>query len=183
MGDLGSLDIDYHDHDHVRRLVDVSKYVLEWLSLTTDRWDDPVFKGPGLYLAIVATPSVAAYADPMGTNRWPVGDCRTVLDDHDAFAAAAERVATACDGAVVVSVDGAIHEQMVRFRNPATREDGYAAWMGSRHMSALDTSRQESVVATLTLSQESGRVTVFRDGEYESVERAAIASRWRAADE
>ncbi|WEL27507.1 Diadenylate cyclase (plasmid) [Haloferax volcanii] len=39
--------------------------------------------------------------------------------------------------------------------------------MGARHMSALETSTREEVVATITLSEEDGRVTVFTDGTFE----------------
>ena len=58
----------------------------------------------------------------------------------------------------------------------------YADWMGSRHMSVLDTSLREDVVATITLSEATGRVTVFSDGRYESVDRNATGGRWRVAE-
>jgi hypothetical protein len=60
---------------------------------------------------------------------------------------------------------------------------GYADWMGSRHMSGLDTSRRDAVVTTLTLSAETGRVTVFRDGTYRSLPRTQLAARWRGEGE
>ncbi len=178
MDDQG-LSIAYERHDRVRRLTDVLRYCLEGLSLEFDAFDDSRAKGPGMYLAVVAGRSIADHADPMGDNRWPVETCRHPLADLDRFYEAAADVAVRNDGAVVVSVDGVIQERMVRFRDLPDTDAGYADWMGSRHMSALDTSRRESVVATLTLSQETGRVTVFRDGEFDSVERDDLAARWR----
>ncbi len=47
---------------------------------------------------------------------------------------------------------------------------------------ALDVSARSDVIATLTLSQESGRVTAFRDGEFDSVEWAELDQPWRATD-
>lgn len=107
----------------------------------------------------------------MGDNQWPVTDCRDVLEDVDAFYDATSEVARTRDGAVVVSVDGIVQEQMVRFRDSPSEPSGttqrsvrYADWMGARHMSAVETSTRPEVVTTITLSAESGRVTVFEDG-------------------
>lgn len=207
------LDIRYEDHEGVRELVDGVRYCLEDISLGFDRWTEPHVQGPGLYLAIVAGRSVRPYADPMGDNRWPTDDCRRVDADRTAFHDAAAEVARTRDGAVVVSVDGVVQSQLVRFRDlergrgrdrnrdrspDAGAEDGggaadetgvetgsetgYADWMGSRHMSALDTSRRGEVVTTLTLSAEDGRVTVFRDGTYRDVPRTRLATKWRGED-
>ena len=49
-------------------------------------------------------------------------------------------------------------------------------------MNALDTSAREDVIATVTLSEESGRVTAFSNGMFESVERGEIGGRWRVGD-
>ncbi|TYL40000.1 hypothetical protein CV102_06480 [Natronococcus pandeyae] len=173
------LEIPYERHDRVRRLIDAIRYCLESISLSFDGWNEPRIRGPGTYFAIVAGRSITDFADPMGDNRWPVDGSREVLADLDAFYEAAQPVALENDGAVVVSVDGVVQEQMVRFRDHPHEGDGYADWMGTRHMSALDTSLRDPVVATLTLSQETGRVTVFRDGEYDSIEHDDLASRWR----
>ncbi len=179
MNEQGVLAIAFEDHERVRRLIDAIRYCLEGLSLAFDGWDEPRTKGPGMYVAVVAGRSIADHADPMGTNRWPVAESHDVLADLDSFSEAATDVALSNDGAVVVSVDGVVQEQMVRFRDLPEADAAYADWMGTRHMSALDTSKRESIVATLTLSQESGRVTLFRDGTYDSVERDALAARWR----
>jgi len=56
---------------------------------------------------------------------------------------------------------------------------GYEPWMGSRHMSAIETSVRPEVVATVTLSEETGRVSVFRDGVADSVARESIGGAWR----
>lgn len=175
-----SLSIDYRGHDRVVRLLDVLVYHLEEIALGFDRWGDPDASGPGMYLAVVVGPSVEGYADAMGENRWPEGAVRDPLADGDAFGEAAREVARNCDGAVVVSVDGVVSGQLVRFRPEEVSDDvAYAPWMGSRHMSALDVSTRPDVVATLTLSGESGRVTVFEDGDYETVERDALGGEWR----
>ncbi|WP_317987402.1 hypothetical protein [Haloprofundus halobius] len=77
------------------------------------------------------------------------------------------------DGAVVISVDGVIQRQMVRFLDftPDTVPQGehaveYEDWMGSRHMSAADTSVRPEVVTTITLSEEAGRLTLFEEGRH-----------------
>ncbi|PSQ02739.1 hypothetical protein BRC94_01030, partial [Halobacteriales archaeon QS_5_70_17] len=93
------LDFEYERHDGVR-------YCLEDVSLGFDRWDEPHAQGPGLYVAVVSGPSVRSFADPMGDDRWPVDEARTVLADLTASCDAARRVARPRDGAVVVSVDG-----------------------------------------------------------------------------
>jgi DNA integrity scanning protein DisA with diadenylate cyclase activity len=58
----------------------------------------------------------------------------------------------------------------------------YADWMGARHMSAVDTSTRDPVVAAVTLSEEDGRVTVFEDGAYEDATRDALGGDWRGDD-
>lgn len=180
------LDVDYRSHDRVQRLIDVVRFCLEGVGLSVDRWDEPDVRGPGLYFAVVSGQSVADYADAMGTNRWPTDAPDDVLADVDGFSRAASTVARSRDGAVVVGVDGIVQEQLVRFRDlPSTAPDGaerpvrYADWMGARHMSAADTSARDAVVTTLTLSGESGRVTVFEDGAFDSTERGDVARRWR----
>ena len=65
------------------------------------------------------------------------------------------------------------------------RREGYAPmayedWMGSRHVNALDTSTRSEVVAAITLSEETGRITVFVNGGFEDYERAEIAAEWCA---
>lgn len=188
MGDSELPDIDYGSHEQVRRLVDVLRYCLEEISLGFEDWEKDHLKGPGLYVAVVASTSLREYADAMGNNRWPIDRSHNVFDDVDAFNEAAERVAVRRDGAVVISVDGEIQEQMVRFKYvpPSHRPDAqadngveYAGWMGSRHMSAADTSARTEVVATLTLSEENGRVTVFRDGRYDDTTWDELGGRWR----
>jgi hypothetical protein len=190
MVDGSRLAIEYADHAPVTELIDVVTYCTEAVGLDFDRWDDPYVQGPGLYFVVVAGTSVAGYADSMGDNRWPVGDCRQVRADHDAFFEAARTVAREHDGAVVVTVDGTVHEQMVRLKDLAPEDldalgvDAldYAGWMGARHMSALDTSTREEVIAAVTLSEEDGRVTVFRDGTYDDYRREELGGPWRADD-
>lgn len=180
------LRIAYESHAGVVELLDRIRFTLEGTSLDFDRWGEPYVTGPGMNVVVVTGPSVASFADPMGRNEWPVDRYRGVRADLDDFYDAAEDVASTQDGAVVVSVDGVVQRRMVRVRDltPAEREDlpprdaEYEDWMGSRHMSALDTSRRPTVVATLTLSEESGRVSVFRDGGMETRERSALGGVW-----
>lgn len=177
------LDIDYHSHDRVQRLIDVVRFCIEDISLSFDRWDEPYTTGPGLYFAIVSGHTVRDHADPMGNNRWPIAASREVLEDVDSFYEATQDVARTRDGAVVISVDGIIQEQMVRLRdNPPESSDSatvsYADWMGSRHMSAVDTSARPEVVTTITLSAEDGRVTRFRDGEYFTIPHNELYQEW-----
>lgn len=141
------------------------------ISLGFERWDDPNPRGPGLYF-VVERGSMTEFVAPMGTNRWPVENCATVFAETDVFLEAAQDVALSRDGAIVVHSDGTIQESMVRVKqlSPAERRRTddlpYAGWMGARHMSALETSTRREVTATITLSEEDGRVTVFTDGAY-----------------
>ncbi|QAU11569.1 hypothetical protein EKH57_01645 [Halorubrum sp. BOL3-1] len=183
---MSDLAIAYDDHERVREVVDRLIYCAEGVSVSFDGYDEAHVKGPGLYFAVIGDSDYGAYADPMGDNRWPRDDCPSVFDE-DAFAAAAESVSVARDGGVVVAVDGEVETQMVRFRDLGTRAEesdlvddvSYEPWMGSRHMSAIETSVRPEVVATVTLSEETGRVSVFRDGEADSTGREAIGGRWR----
>lgn len=177
-----SLSIDYRGHDRVERLLDALVAYLEEIALGFEGWKDPDRNAPGMYLAVVVGPSVAGYADAMGDSRWPAGALRDALGDGDAFLEAARQVARTRDGAVVVSVDGIVNRQLVRFRSEGIDEAvEYAPWMGSRHMSALDVSTRPDVVTTLTLSGESGRVTAFQDGAFETFERAELGGVWRVS--
>lgn len=179
----GSLDIDYRSHERVQRLIDIVRFCIEGISLSFDRWEESYITGPGLYFAIFSGHTVRDHADPMGDNQWPVTECRDVLEDVDGFYEAANEVARTRDGAVVISVDGIVQEQMVRFRESPSdsnhRTDRYADWMGSRHMSALDTSTRPEVITTITLSAESGRVTIFENGEYSTTSRTELYRTWR----
>lgn len=185
----GRLDIDYGTHAPVEHLVDVLLFVTEGVSLDFTRYDEPLIRGPGLYFAVVSGQSIGEFADPMGTNKWPVSACDRIDRNVDDLYTATKGVAFSRDGGVVVTVDGTILEQMVRFRDvvpgedtPIERTDEYATWMGSRHMSALDVSCRADVVATITLSEESGRVTVFRDGGYTTFERSEVGGPWRTSE-
>ncbi|MUW15791.1 hypothetical protein GJ633_15055 [Halorubrum sp. CBA1125] len=184
---MTGLAIEYGTHERVREIVDRLTYCAEHVSVSFDGWDEPHVKGPGLYFAVVADRRYGAYADAMGDNRWPREDCASVFEE-DAFVSAAESVSLEQDGGVVVAADGEVEAQMVRFRDLGTRSGesdlvddvSYEPWMGSRHMSAIETSVRPEVVATVTLSEETGRVSVFRDGDAESTERDALGGPWRA---
>jgi DNA integrity scanning protein DisA with diadenylate cyclase activity len=51
--------------------------------------------------------------------------------------------------------------------------------MGTKHLSALETSTREGVLWAVTLSEEDGRVTTFLDGSYQDYPRPEIGGRWR----
>lgn len=181
MTNSNNLTIPYARHSRVERLRDVLQYHVESIALGFDRWGEARVHGPGLYLAIVVGPKIADYADPMGNNRWPTERSRDALSHSDDFANALKDVAYTADGAVVVSVDGIVSDQLVRFNSLGSTADlEYAPWMGSRHMSALDISTRPDVVTTMTLSQESGRVTRFENGTFESVEFENLGEPYRA---
>lgn len=173
--------IPYDEHDRVRDLrMRLTEYA-ESISIGFDRWDEDRILGPGLYLAIVVGPSLTSYADGMGENRWPDDAPRDHFQDPDGFFDALETTAYTRDGALVIAADGVVVPQLVRFRSAGSSDEyTYADWMGARHMSALDVSTREDVIATITLSQESGRVTVFEEGLYTSIERERIGGPWLA---
>ena len=164
--------------DHIR-------YTAETLSLEFDRWGERYISGPSLYLVIVADINFEAFTDPMGDNRWPVERCQIVTEASDKFTEVARDVAFSRDGAVIVTGDGTIQEQMVRVRSPSresSRKSGnleYGEWMGAKHMSALETSTRDEVLWAITLSEEDGRVTTFLDGTYQDYPREEIGGRWR----
>lgn len=181
----------YEREPHTQRLVNRLRDCAESISLGFTEYGNPHTKGPGLYVAVIAGRTVTGFADPMGNNRWPVEDCRNVLADEDCFHEALSTVSRTGDGGVVVGVDGTILAQMVRFRNitgddlPPGRqlsELEFADWMGARHMSAYELSLRRETVVTVTLSEETGRVTVFRDGNYETVTRGRLGEPWRASE-
>lgn len=173
------LTIPYRDHPRVDELIDRLRYTLEHISLGFDRYGEHRVVGPGMYFAVVIGPSVRTFADQMGHNRWPADQPRDAFESEEHFVQAASEVAYTCDGAVVVSIDGIANFQLVRFRMVNISADlHYAPWMGARHMSALDISTRSNVVATLTLSEESGRVSVFENGAYESWQRSEFGNRW-----
>ncbi|MFB6096730.1 MAG: hypothetical protein ABEJ74_05025 [Haloferacaceae archaeon] len=183
-----ALSIDYASHPQMRRTIDILRYCAESISLEFDHWGERYARGPGLYFVIVSGHSVADFADPMGDNRWPVDECAQVTDDIDSLLGAASEVALANDGAVIVGADGTVLEQMVRLKDLGeaerpTPEDveqiEYADWMGARHMSAVDTSIRDEVIAAVTLSEESGRVTVFEAGNYDDTPRDRLGDPWR----
>lgn len=176
------------DHSRVDELVDRLVDVAEGLSAAFDRWEEPYVSGPSLYFVVVADADYSQYADPLGTNTWPTDTCRVVTDDFGSFVTAAREVAFSCDGAVVVTVDGTVQQQMVRIRSPnptaVERHDDVdaAGWMGTKHLSAVEISTRQEVLAAVTLSEENGRVTVFRDGEYSDRQRHELGGRWRVTE-
>lgn len=184
---MSGLAIDYAAHDRVEEVVDRLLYCAEHVSIEFDGWEEPQIKGPGLYFAVVGDPEYGNYADPMGDNSWPREQCASVFED-DGLVEAASSVSVDRDGGVVVAVDGEIEPQMVRFRDLGTRSGeselvddvDYEPWMGSRHMSAIETSVRPEVIATVTLSEETGRVSVFRDGVADTATRNDLGGPWRA---
>jgi hypothetical protein len=168
-----------------QELMDQIRYVAEALSIEFDKWDDKYVSGPSLYFLVVAETDFEEYTDPLGENTWPTDRCKIVLDSPEAFRRVAEDVAFSRDGAIIVTGDGTIQPQMVRVRSPNRTEvpevSGleYPDWMGTKHMSALETSLRENVLWAITLSEENGRVTTYLDGTYQDYPREEIGGRWR----
>jgi hypothetical protein len=167
-----------------QELMDLVRYAAETLSLEFTRWDEQYVTGPSLYCLIVADIDFGDYTDPLGGNVWPVEWCEVVANDPESFIEAARDVAFTRDGAVIISGDGTVQEQMVRVRNlnsrKSEREDVVAAeWMGTKHLSALEASTRRQVLWAITLSEEDGRVTTFVDGTYKDYEREELGGRWR----
>jgi hypothetical protein len=182
MTDRDALHADYATS---AELMDLLRYAAESLSLEFDRWEEPYVSGPSLYFLVVADVDFGDYADPLGRNRWPVDRCRVLTEAPETFIEVARDVAFSQDGAVVVSADGTVQEQMVRVRSPNRvdivehDEVAYADWMGTKHLSAVEASTREEVLAAVTVSEENGRVSVFRNGGYEDYEREQLGGRWR----
>lgn len=168
-------------------IVERVRCCVEQVSLGFGQWNDPYAHGPGLYF-VVERDSATPFAEPMGTNRWPVEDCTSVFDSLDALSETARNVAFGCDGAVVVHNDGTIEEEMVRMKQLSTPEreqaEGlqYGGWMGARHMSALETSTRDEVFSVITVSEEDGRITTFRDGTFEDYPREELGNEWQVDD-
>lgn len=171
-----------------QNLMDQIRYVAESLSLGFERWDDQYVSGPSLYVLIVAETDFEEYTDPLGENRWPIDRCSVVSNSSEVFKRVAEDVAFSRDGAVIVTGDGTIQEQMVRVRSPseaevpAIGELSFPDWMGTKHMSALETSLRENLLWVITLSEENGRVTTYLDGTYQDYPRDEIGGRWRPSN-
>lgn len=179
------------DYGTVASLLEAIEYCVESISLSFDRWDDPYTHGPGLYFLVVAGARADTYADPLGENRWPVDKARVVTDDLEAFIEAARSVAFERDGAVIISADGTIQEQMVRVKGLSqaeltelddTNRIQYADWMGTRHLSAVEASTRDEVIAAITLSEEDGRVTTFQDGQYNDRRYEELGGKWRNSE-
>lgn len=166
----------------IRRLVDVS----ESLSAEFGKWGEQYVSGPSLYFVLVADANYDSYTDPLGENKWPINTSRLATGQLDAFVSATREVAFSCDGAIVVTVDGTVQEQMVRVKSSASpteerrEEIEYADWMGTKHLSASEVSTRDEVLAAVTLSEENGRVTLFQDGNFSDNQRDELGGRWFA---
>jgi hypothetical protein len=165
--------------------VDLLTYLAEEVSLGFDQWENTYARGPSLYFLIVSELRVDAFADPLGTNRWPTEIARALPEDQSDAVRAAQDVAFDCDGAVLVAADGTFQEQMVRVRPAYDGEAAdvpYANWMSAKHLSAIEASVRDEVLAAVTVSEENGRVSVFKQGMYQDYERDELGGRWRATD-
>lgn len=143
-------------------------------------------RGPGLYFVVVTGIHSRAYADPLGENTWPVETCRVVSENLDGFVEAARTVGHSRDGAIIISTDGTIQEQMVRIKSSGNSGVGTenetiesADWMGTKHFSAVEISVREEIIAAITLSEENGRMTVFTEGTYVDYQRDELGGEWR----
>ncbi|MDY6817342.1 MAG: hypothetical protein SVG88_01675 [Halobacteriales archaeon] len=159
-------------------------YIAEDVSRQFDRWEDPYIRGPSLYFVLASGVRFDSFADPLGNNRWPIDDVRILTRDLTSAVQAAHDIAFECDGAVVLTADGTFQEQMVRIRTPNDPELTaleYPDWMSAKHLSALEVSGRQEILGVVTLSEEDGRVTTFRDGGFTDHQRDEIGGRWRTA--
>lgn len=166
----------------VTEIIGLLKFIAEDVSLGFDRWDNQHVRGPSLYFVVISEARFDSFVDPLGTNQWPVETARMLPADFTAAAAVSAEVAFDRDGAVIVAADGTFQQQMVRIRPVLDRESldvEYPDWMSAKHMSALEVSTQTGVLAAVTLSEETGRVTVFDQGSYEDNKRDELGDRWR----
>ena len=169
----------------VGETIDLLEYLVEDVSLRFDRWEDRYTRGPSLYFLVVSEAQYGSFVDSLGDNRWPTESARILPDDADAAAEVGAEIAFDRDGAVVVTADGTFQEQMVRVRSLSEQnlvDIEYPAWMSAKHMSALEASCMEEVLAAVTLSEENGRVTVFENGSYEDYRHEELGGPWRADD-
>lgn len=178
------------EYTMVAELTDFITYAIESISLGFDRWGEEYIRGPGLFFVVVTGVHSGAYADPLGENTWPIETCRVATEDLDGFVEAARTVGHTRDGAVIISTDGTVQEQMVRIKSQSDDEKQkdrdesvkYADWMGTRHLSAIEVSVREEVVAAITLSEENGRMSVFEGGDYDDYQRDELGGVWRPTD-
>ena len=162
--------------------IDLLKYLAEDISLRFDRWEDRYTRGPSLYFLVISEAQYDSFVDSLGNNRWPTDSARRLPDDTASAAEVGTDIAFDRDGAVVVAADGTFQEQMVRVRSRPEQDQTdikHDDWMSAKHMSALEASCMDGVLAAVTLSEENGRVTVFKDGSYEDFRRTALGGRWR----
>jgi len=169
----------------VDRTIDLLTYLAEDVGLGFDRWDNRYVRGPSLYFLVIAGARTGSFIDGLGSNRWPVDRARVLPDDFTDAVEVASDIAFDCDGAVAVSADGTFQEQMVRVRSAprhAMSNADYPSWMSAKHLSAFEASTRQEVLAAVTLSEENGRVTVFRKGSYRNLERHDLGGRWRVTE-
>lgn len=177
------------EYTTVMELTDFITYAVESISLGFDRWEQEYVRGPGLYFVVVTGVHSGQYADPLGENTWPTATCRVVTENLDRFVEAAQMVGQTRDGAVIISTDGTIQEQMVRIKSQSERDAkasgntvNYADWMGTKHLSAIEVSVREEVVAAITLSEENGRMSIFEDGDFDDYQRSELGGVWRPTE-
>lgn len=174
------------EYTTVGELIDFLTFAVESISLNFDRWEEEHVRGPGLYFVIVTGVHSGSYADSLGENRWPTETCRVVSEDLDRFVEAARMVGFTRDGAVIISPDGTIQEQMVRIKSQSRGEEDpsidYADWMGTKHLSAIEVSVRSEVLAAITLSEENGRMSIFENGDYDDYQRDELGGVWRPTD-
>lgn len=155
----------YGEDDRVSDWIDTMEEYMKQLSYEFDDYGEEHVKGPGLYVAFVSDYSLGDLGTPRDPNTWESLDEDRYVDDDELYDELKD-VANEDDLAIVVWMNGKLHEYNVRFDTPDDKDDlNYESGMGSRHMSALEISSREEVVISMTLSEEEGTVTKFRDGE------------------
>lgn len=103
-------------------------------------------------------------------------DQRNLLDDR--LTETLKELATV-DGAFLIRADGVIESAGTYLKTQALPEEGLPSGLGARHQAASGITLATDCVA-ISVSESTGRVCVFRDGEIVTeLERAAVQSRKR----
>lgn len=187
---MDRLSAGYGEDERVNEWVDTFEEWARRLSYGFDEYgagedDEPKRNGPGLYVAFVSTNSIEGIADKPEANPFhevdgpqyvPMdveeGVPEEDLDDADITDVyeGVKEIANDMDQAMVVWMNGRIHEHNVRFLTPREEELAYEVADvdgGTRHQSAAEVSALPGVEFTLTLSEETGDITQYRDGDIE----------------
>lgn len=178
MSTTSEISADYWHHDRFQEMKDITKNYLMKMSAEFEDYGEDGIKGPALYIAFIADYSIDDFAVKSSPNVWEgLDEDRHIDDDPDKVYDELKEMAGE-DLAIVVWMDGKFFPYRVRFDSVDKEERSHVdlnqEW-GARHMSAAETSYREEVVTTMTLSEDTGEINIFRDGgSFRSLDREEI---------